>query len=109
MAEPQPLAGGGAAQHALGKESEPGQPLGSSPSDLVHGVRLPAIAGVVIRNGAMTNSTERVAPPEPYQETPGEPVEAMEEEEEEAINDAPEEIIAPAPFVAPPYTEAEVY
>jgi hypothetical protein len=62
--------------------------------------RSPALTGVVIRNGSMTNSTERMPAPEPYQETPGAPV-------DELI--APEETLTPAAFVAPPYTAAEIY
>jgi hypothetical protein len=61
------------------------------------------IAGVVIRNGAMIEHTERMAPPEPFSETATDA--ADEFEAEEAIADAAEEIVAPAP-AARPHTEA---
>jgi hypothetical protein len=85
LAELQPLAGGGAAQTLP-----------------------PSNAGVVIRNGALTNSAERMAPPDPWQEeTPGDALEELISDAGEDTTDS--ETTPPAPFVAPRYTEAEAY
>jgi hypothetical protein len=81
--EPQPFTGGGAAP--------------------IHGVR-PSIAGVVIRNGAMTNSTERMAPPVPYVPETATTV-AGEQIDDVVTDEADEEILAPAASVTPRYTE----